>query len=152
MKPRDERQDRAAQLYAENIKSGGNKSKQQILLEAGYSPTVAQSANVVTKTPSFQALLDSYLGDEFLLSRHVELVASENEPVSVRALELAYKVKKRLGNEVGANVSIQVNFGNEPSHAIIDGEVVDVFQSGGELSKLENKLLDDARDEGGVTG
>lgn len=131
---------KAAQLYVENLAAPKPKPLGEVMREAGYSDKV-KPANI-TATDTFQKLLDELIPDDFLIKRHQELIASENEPVSVRAVELGYKVKKKLAGDTEGTRTLNINFGNQPTHAIIDGEFVDISDKHvevRELSDLDNK-------------
>lgn len=88
---------------------------------------MSQHSAQVVKLPSFQLLLEKYLPDDLLLKRHAELTQSDNEPVSIKAVELGYKVKRRLGNEDARDLNLNISFNNQPTRAVIDGESVDIY-------------------------
>lgn len=92
------RQFRAAVATVENTLEGGNLTKRQIMEQAGYSKLVAlHQPHQVTQKPSFQALLDKLMPDEFIIGRHNELMEQEkNLPVARDMVELAYRVKGHL--------------------------------------------------------
>lgn len=101
----------------------------KILGGLGFSKYVTEHPGELVKQPKFQMLLDKYLPDESIVSRHMQLMASDNEPVAGKMVELAYKVKRKLGVDEDHNLNLNVNFGNQPTHAMIDGECVELSNS-----------------------
>ena len=55
----------------------GGKSFRQAAKEAGYSETVAKNPEKVTKTKSWQALMDQYLPQDLIARKHQELLEAE---------------------------------------------------------------------------
>jgi len=81
------RQEKAAKLMAENIRSDKPKSKGDILREAGYSEDMAVAPNKVIDSPTFQELLNSYLPDEKLTQTHKRLLETRKIEHMVFPLE-----------------------------------------------------------------
>ena len=55
-------------------------------------------------------LLGGLLSDSRLVSRHAELIESENEGVALRAIELGYKIKGRLSEPSTEAITIKLDF------------------------------------------
>lgn len=99
---------RAAKIKLENP----SKPMGQVMLEAGYAPSVAVKPKHLTESKGWQELMEDYLPDKHLVNKHREFLDSprlirkwakgeleyeteETSPESVKALEMAYKLKNR---------------------------------------------------------
>ena len=136
------------QLTAQKIvETNGNVSKAMLL--AGYPPTTASNPQQVTRSKSWPALMEKYLPDSLLASKHNELL-NKKEVVVVhdrngssveltdqpdtsavgRALDMAYKLKSKYP-ATNVNVSGEVavvkvvKFSLDDKNKPIDGEVVE---------------------------
>ena len=82
-------------MLSENIRSGNVKPIGQVLLDAGYSQSVANSPTRVTHTKGFQELLEEYLPDNLLLDALTQDI--KNKPGNRhRELTLALQIKGKL--------------------------------------------------------
>lgn len=121
------KQEAAARIAAQAIVDGSNKSKKQILREAGYSESVTTTPGKVMETDSFQLLLQEHLPEKKVVKRHQELVDTQDERVAIQAVKLAHQLRGRLDNVRQAQQQrIEINFGNKPTTAEIEGEVIDI--------------------------
>ena len=68
------KQQRAAKLVSENIRSETPRPIGAVLQEAGYSRSVSESPTLVTESPTFQDLLNQYLPDDKLTKTHTRLL------------------------------------------------------------------------------
>lgn len=95
---------RAKKAFVNLIKSGG-KNKKKALLDAGYSLGSANTPGKVLNSQSFQALLaEQGLSDEALNAYLADDI--ENKPQNrFKELELAYKLRGRIGNQ---NTSVEI--------------------------------------------
>lgn len=85
------------------IANGGNASK--ALRDAGYSEAIARNSHKVTKTDSFQDILEEAgLTDEFLTKALVADIKSKKGRRKAE-LELGFKVKGRLKEVSGGNTT-----------------------------------------------
>ena len=81
------------------------------MIDNGYAPSTAKNPNELTESKGWQELMDKHLPDSKLLTVHEEaldatkihgsLTEPDREvpdiPTRLRAVELGYKLKKRLG-------------------------------------------------------
>lgn len=112
------RQELAVQHMAEN---GGNVGK--AMLAVGYSPVSAKTPQKLTQSKGFADLLEKYLPEKHLLSKHrgfldskrivktyqrgdLKEVTEETDPNAVRALDMAYKLKGKYKNGESTNVLV----------------------------------------------
>lgn len=112
------KQERAIRIMAEN---GGNASK--AMIQAGYSPVTASTPGKLTTSKGFIELLDRFLPEKHLLSKHrtfldskrvtktyqrgdLKEVVEETDPNAVKALDMAYKLKGKYQEKAGNNVLI----------------------------------------------
>ena len=75
------RQEKAAQKISEIIRSGkklNGATLGKVLLDSGYSKSISQSPNKVTKSKDFQYLLNKYLPEKSLVKKHKELLHAAN--------------------------------------------------------------------------
>lgn len=127
------KQRRVAKLVA------NGSSMKEVMVEAGYSPRTARAPTKLTKSKGWNELLDKYLPDEEVFEVHSkglratktisalvmvkqedgkELVYKNNEgvievddtPTQLRAVELAYKVKRKLQDSPMSPGTVQINF------------------------------------------
>lgn len=96
-------------LVAKNLReTNGNVSKAMLL--AGYPKTTAKNPQQITKSKSWPELLEKYFPDSKLLSKHDELLAHEDAPIRLRALDMSYKLKNKYPTEkLGDNNIAVVN-------------------------------------------
>jgi len=128
-----DKQRKAAEIAAQAIVEGRHKPKKEILREAGYSDAVTTTPGKIMETDTFQALLNELLPEELTVKRHKELVITDNEAVAIQAVKLAHQLRGRLENVRQAQQQqVVINFGNAPSSAVIEGEVVDISAEHGD--------------------
>lgn len=73
------------------IQEGKAASKAMIL--AGYSPVSARNPATITQSDAYKAVMANCgITEEYLSKRHKQLVDSKKEDISLRAVDLAYKV------------------------------------------------------------
>jgi len=89
---------------------------------AGYAPATAKNPKELTTSKGWNELIEKYLPDEEILTVHKKALHAtkihgsltepdrtvEDIPTQLKAVDLSYKVKGRLSNEVGANIQINV--------------------------------------------
>lgn len=88
------------------LESKGQISVSKAMLESGYPPTTAKNPQQVTKTKSWQQLMEKFLPDERLLSVHDELLDSKQDQIRLGAVGLGYKVKGKLQPETQNNFNV----------------------------------------------
>lgn len=127
------------------IENHGNISK--AMKEVGYSPATAKNPKNLTESKGWNELMDKYLPDDEVLAEHQkglhatkpigalvmvkqedgkEIVYKDNEgvievddtPTRLKAVELAYKVK----NKIGPQVMQQFNTGGDMTLEFIQGD------------------------------
>ena len=102
--------------YAANlIENGGN--KRQAALAAGYSQAIADNPKKIEERKGFQELVDLYLPDDFLLRiHHRNIKQTQDKGASDRALDLAYKLKRKYPQEDqnAPNTSVRVIIASPP--------------------------------------
>lgn len=115
------------------VENGGNISK--AMRDAGYSPATAKNPDKLTKSDAWQELMEKYLPDEKLLEVGEEgldawkIHSSHTEPdkqipdyqTRAKYLELALKLKKRLGPDIVTNTQINAD---QITVAWGDGDIV----------------------------
>lgn len=114
------------------VENGGNISK--AMRDAGYSPATAKNPDKLTNTKAWTELMEQYLPDEQLLAVHAEgleatrasnaailvtkdgnvqkaeeqgLIEVPDYGVRAKYLELALKLKRRIGPESQVNIAAQ---------------------------------------------
>lgn len=116
----------------ENIERAVPKTKEEILLDAGYSPSIAINPQIIENSKGWNELMDEYLPDSLLVQKHKQLLEkmeikrtfdhSTGEWIDMptgqvdtqavkAALELGYKAKKKIGSDVpqgGGNVTVNI--------------------------------------------
>jgi glycine betaine/choline ABC-type transport system substrate-binding protein len=143
------RQQRAVEIIAENHANGKIVPMTQVLQQAGYSNVTIAKPKNVTKSKTFQELLDKMLPAKALIKKHKDLMNAANiidsfifsnaltdkeikaiveytpgcvfirtvrnqqnahayfyrpdNPTQLKAVELGYKVQKKLGNDGGGD-------------------------------------------------
>src|ERR1700749_3202994 len=112
------RQERAVKNLLE---TNGNVSKAMTL--AGYPPSTAKNPQQLTRSVGFSDLLEKYLPEKHLLSKHrgfldskrvvktyqrgdLKEITEETDPNAVRALDMAYKLKGKYKNGESTNVLV----------------------------------------------
>jgi phage terminase small subunit len=91
------------------VGNGGNVTK--AMLDAGYSPNTANTPGKLTNSKPWKELVEVHLKDDLLLQKHEEALEAtkwndftgereEDHTTRLKAVELGYKLKKRLGPEV----------------------------------------------------
>lgn len=81
------------------------------LKESGYKEAYYRNPQIFTRTKQFQNILDKAgLSDRNLAEIHGKLVRSKKEDISLRAVDLAYKVKGKYNNQASAtfNAPVQI--------------------------------------------
>lgn len=98
---------------------------------AGYAPSVVNNPGVLTKSKSFQDLLEKRLPERHLLKKHREFLDSkkiirtyvkgdlketteETDANAVKALDMAYKLKGKYQEKAGNNVLV-INVSSQSS-------------------------------------
>lgn len=93
------------------------------MLSVGYSASMAKNPERLTKTKTFQDLMEKYLPEKNLMKKHKEFlnskriiktyqrgdlkeVTEETDPNAVKALDMAYKLKGKYADKVGNSVLI----------------------------------------------
>ena len=101
------KQKRLAQKILENPRLSVSEAMRQV----GYSPNTAKVPSDATQSKGFKELIEDYLPDDKLLQKHEEALEAtkwndftgereEDHTTRLKAVELGYKLKKRLGPEV----------------------------------------------------
>jgi len=121
----------------EVVENRGNVSK--AMLSAGYAPATAKNPKNLTESKGWNELLEKYLPDDKLLKKHDEALEANkiisanitygeanektndfievpDEVTRLRAVELGYKVKKKLGPDIAQ----QFNIGGEMTLEFVD--------------------------------
>lgn len=119
------------------------------MIEAGYSKATAKTPSKLTKSKGWQELMDSYLPDTLLAKKHKEFLTAprhtrmykrgdleyeteETDPAAVKALDMAYKLKRRYGDvNIGQAVVLNISgtaaskygLSNEALHAPVPHEI-----------------------------
>lgn len=105
-------------LVAKEITENHRKSISKAMLKIGYAPSTASKPSNLTKSKGWNELMDKYLPDDELLSVHKKALHAtkihgsltepdcivDDIPTSLKAVELGYKVKKKL-SETNVNIS-----------------------------------------------
>lgn len=103
------------------VETRGNVSKAMRM--AGYTPLAAKNPSNLTKAKGFAELLEKYLPEKHLLSKHRSFLDSkrivktfrkgdlqetieETDPAAVKALDMAYKLKGKYQEKAGNSVLI----------------------------------------------
>lgn len=90
---------------------GNSKSIEEAMLKSGYAPTTAHQQKNVLESKGWNELVEKHLPDDKLLAKHEEALEAtkwndftgereEDHVVRLKAIDLAYKVKKKLGPEI----------------------------------------------------
>lgn len=85
----------------------------QALKHADYSESSIKASQRIATGLGFRALLEKYLPDTMLVSRHSELVQSDNEDTALKAVKLGYQLKGHLEEQKQA-LALEVNFSGSP--------------------------------------
>jgi hypothetical protein len=106
----------------------------EAMVKAGYSPISATHPQQLTQSKAWPALMEKYLPDDKLAKTHkqalkaTKLILSPTEPdrevpdhaIRLKAVELGYKLKHRIGPDVvaqfntGGNMSLEFINDTEP--------------------------------------
>lgn len=136
------KQKRAIKKLISALENGRYTTMKEILKESGYSDNVASQPTKVTKTATWQQLMEEYLPDELIAKTHGELfkaegtiyATSEGRITDMRkvpdwtarknAIDLAYKVKGRFApTEMSVSVERKLEeLSDEELEAIATGE------------------------------
>lgn len=110
--PTTEKQRKAYKL----LKTGFVSSEREAFRLAGYK----SPPHEIKKTQGWQALMEQYLPEERLVSKHLELLNASKEEVQVKALDLAYKLKGSYAPEKtqAINLNVDVSVDNSEAEAI----------------------------------
>lgn len=101
------------------VGSGGSLTISEAMRQAGYSENTIDTPTKLTESKGWQELMDTYLPDNDILEVHkaglkaTKIFSSHTEPdkevpdhtTRLKAVELAYKIKKKTD----AAVNVQVN-------------------------------------------
>lgn len=68
------KQKRAAKILSDFIGRGENKPAGEILCEAGYSKSTSETPGLVTKSKTWNELVEEFLPDTFLATKHEQLL------------------------------------------------------------------------------
>lgn len=69
------------------------KSPHRAMLLAGYAPNTAHTPSALTDTMAYKAVMEKNgMTEDYLSKRHKSLIESKKEDISLRAVDLAYKV------------------------------------------------------------
>ena len=110
-----ERQRQVMAELIENVKSGKKVSMGRILKKYGYSDSVSLAPTKVTRTQTWQALLDERLSEDKLSEVHADIlgkVDKNGQPHSdaLKAVELGYRLRNKLTSTPDAGViAFQIN-------------------------------------------
>ena len=112
-----------------SLVENGRQNVGEQMKAVGYPESTARKPSSVLSRTSFQAVLAKMLPDNLVVSRHAQLIATDNEAVALGATKLAYQVKGQLTPENTGIANITVNFGNPPKDfESLDGVVVDISE------------------------
>lgn len=114
-------------IVAKDLMENHGKPISQAMLDAGYDATTAKNPSNLTNSIGWQELMDKYLPDDLVLDTHKagleatkqlsvrggrdanaesdDFIEVPDHPTRLKAVELAYKVKRKTEG----NVAIQVN-------------------------------------------
>ena len=96
---------------AKDLLENTGKSVSRAMLDNGYAPTTAKNPIELTESKGWQELMEKYLPDDKLLTKHNEALEArkwndftgereDDHAIRLRAVELGYKLKKKLGPEI----------------------------------------------------
>jgi hypothetical protein len=121
---------------AKDIMENHGKPISQAMLDAGYDPSSAKNPSNLTESKGWAELMEKYLPDDLVLDTHRagltamkqlsvrggkdanaesdDFIEVEDHPTRLKAVELAYKVKKKLTPEgvSGSKITIGDKAGN----------------------------------------
>ena len=109
------------------LESNGKKPVSQAMREAGYPETTASNPQQLKRSKAWNELMEEYLPDNELLETHKRALKAtkihgsptepdyevEDIPTQLKAVELGYKIKKKLSPDtlqqfnVGGDMSIE---------------------------------------------
>lgn len=105
------RQQIAAKKLSENIQNGGKKTKQQILIESGYSQEVALKPKLVTESKGFKDELEQIFPINKAHNALANIIDSNpGDPSTTSAIRLRYEVGGHLKDK---------NEGGQPLQSLI---------------------------------
>ncbi len=113
------KEETAATILAKSFNDGAPISVSRAMREAGYKPSVVDSGtSAITRKEAFIAKFNEVIKDVSVITRHSELIQTDNEQVALRAVELALKVKGILSDEDKKQQSFnqfftQINIGDD---------------------------------------
>lgn len=125
------RQRKAIEKVVEN---NGNVSR--AMIEAGYSKAAAKNPKNLTESKAWAELMEKYLPDDMLAKRHMQFLNTEKitkvyqkgelryeeettDPSAVKALDMAYKLKKRYGDmNIGQALILNVSEASAKKYGI----------------------------------
>lgn len=116
---------RAERAFKAVVENG--RSVSGAMRDVGYSHKTATAPAKLTKSKGWQELMDAYMPDLLLAKKHKEFLTSkrqirrykrgdlvdeteETDPAAVKALDMAYKLKRRYGDvNIGAAVILNIS-------------------------------------------
>lgn len=107
------------------LENNGNVSR--AMIDAGYSPATAKNPSMLTTSKTWEKLMKKHLPDKHLGKRHREFLdaprivrtfkkgdleteITETDPSAVKALDMAYKLKRRYSEAGEGNTFNTVMF------------------------------------------
>ena len=116
------------EAFKNALENGGSVSR--AMRDAGFSPATSKNPQKLTKTKAWQALTQKYLPDKHLAEKHrefldskriirtikkgdIETEISETDRNAVQALDMAYKLKRRYGEEGIGDKTLIINISGE---------------------------------------
>ena len=121
------------QVFDKVVESGGKMGVSTAMREVGYPETTAKNPQKITRSKTWEKLMETQLPDSLLLKKHkegldavkrqfknnnktgeIEEVGEEVDyAVRHKYLETAYKIKNKIAKENNTIVPIQINFRDE---------------------------------------
>jgi 5-bromo-4-chloroindolyl phosphate hydrolysis protein len=115
-KPRKKRRDRTVRdklFVDEYFRNGGNATKAALAMTGSTTRDAAKTAGYQLKKRNMediQTRMEKFgLTDKKIMTKHAELVDSQNDAIAMKAVETFYKYTKQEGGSDG-NVTIHFNF------------------------------------------
>lgn len=85
-------------------------SMKQAMLEEGYTERSA-SSGLVARTEGWQLLVEQCMSDQTLLSEHKKVLLQDDDLTNkMRAVETAYKIKKKYDEEQDKDIQVNIIF------------------------------------------
>ena len=114
---------------------GISSTMKEAMIKAGYSPNTAVAPTKVTESKAWPELMEKYLPDDKLLTKHEEALEAtkwndftgereEDHAIRLKGVELGYKLKRRLGVETLQQFNIGdlkievMNYGKDNTNSI----------------------------------